>query len=249
MIGKLLILFVSAHFAVANPAADQLTQSGIAEFTSAYQKWDGAGFRKAADSFDKAKAANPESSVHPTWLGVARFHEILHKQSINDQNAAKNAMDGAIQALEFAIKIQPVNPEAHAILSTIYGMKIQASPISAIRFGPSVMKHKKAALQHGPSNPRVRYLIGAGLFHTAKDDASRHEALTSLLAAEKLFQAEAKIKSQPLDHRWGHSACLTFIARTYESLQMPKEAKSYYNKTLTLHPSDHTAKAALERLK
>ena len=53
-------------------------------------------------------------------------------------------------------------------------------------------EHQELALKHGASNPRVQYLLGMCQFHTAKKPAAWQEALTTLLKAEKLFEAEAK---------------------------------------------------------
>jgi tetratricopeptide (TPR) repeat protein len=128
-------------------------------------------------------------------------------------------------------------------------MKIHKSPLQAIRLGSALLKHRKLAEQHGPNNPRVRYLIGTAQFHTAKNDAARRAALTTLLAAETLFQAEAKKKPARWQHRWGHADCLSSIASCYEALQQKPQALTYFKKALAAHPANQMAKAGMERLK
>ena len=94
----------------------------------------------------------------------------------------------------------------------------------------------------------MRYLLGACQFQTAKKAGAWQEALTNLLAAEKLFAAEAQRASGPLEPRWGHDSCLTFIGRTYECLGKPVEAAAYFRKALLEHPTDHLAKEGLARV-
>lgn len=234
---------------IAEPTADQLTASGVAEFSAAYEKWDASRFGKAAEFFRQAETSRPNSSKEAAWRGAALFHQMLQLQSKNDAHGAKVAMSAAIAALEIAVKRQADHPEANALLATLYGMTIQQAPLQALRLGPALLRHRNTAQKHGTSNPRVHYLIGTGQFHTAKTDSERQQALKTLLAAETFFQAEAKMKPSKTEHRWGYPACLTFIARSYESLNRLTEAQTYYKKALAAHPADHLAKQGLERLK
>src|SRR5512144_232903 len=90
--------------------------------------------------------------------------------------------------------------------------------------------------------------LGICQFHTAKKPSSQREALATLLAAEKLFAAEAQRPAGPLAPRWGRSSCLTFIGRTYELLGQQSEAAAYFRKALAEHPADHEARDGLARV-
>jgi tetratricopeptide (TPR) repeat protein len=249
MIGKaVLFLLASAILGRADPAADKLTAAGIAEFSAAYQAWDGKRFGNAAELFRQAEVKTPTSATNPYWRGAALFHRMLQLKSTPNSKAADAAMDAAVTTLETAVKLNSGNAESHALLGTLYGMKINGSLLRAIRYGPSVQNHQEQALKYGPANPRVRYLLGSGQFHTAKDAAARREALNTLLAAERLFNAEAKQPVKEFEPRWGYSSCLTFIARSYESLGQKTEAADYYRKALIAHPADRVAKEGLKRL-
>jgi tetratricopeptide (TPR) repeat protein len=250
MIGKAaLFLFASAILVRADPAADQLTAAGIAEFSAAYQGWDAVRFGNAAELFRQAELKTPASATNPYWRGAALFHRMLRLKSTPDPKAASAAMDAAVSSLETAVKSDMNHAESHALLGTLYGMKIDGNLLRAMRYGPAVQDHQQQALKYGPTNPRVRYLLGTGQFHTAKDAATRREALNTLLAAEKLFDAEARQPVKEFEPRWGYSSCLTFIARTYESLGQKTEAETYYRRALAAHPADHVAKQGLQRLK
>ena len=247
-----LLMLGLSPLARADEASGKLTSSGIVEFNAAYQAWDGGRFGVAAELFRQAGAKAPGSVVNFYWQGAARFHRMLQLQSLPksqaDPKAAESAMEAAVAALETAVKLDGRHAESHALLGTLYGMKINGSILRGIRFGPAVQEHQKLALQFGAKNPRVRYLLGTGLFHTARDEASRREALKALLAAEQLFEAEAGLAAKPFEPRWGRSSCRTFIGRTYEQLGHRPEAADYFRKALSEHPADHLAKAGFARV-
>lgn len=246
-----ILLLLTALLARADGPAEQLVGAGVTEFMAAYQAWDGARFDAAAELFRQASTNPPASATHFYWLGAAHFHRMLQLQSLPPSRtnalAAGKAMDAALAALPRAVKLDPRHAESHALLGTLYGMKIDGNLVRAVRFGPRVDKHRKLALAHGPENPRVRYLLGTCQFHTAKTPAALREALATFLTAEKLFVAEAKRPATALEPRWGHPTCLTFIGRTYEQLGQRSEAAEYFRKALGLHPADHLAKEGLAR--
>jgi tetratricopeptide (TPR) repeat protein len=247
-----ILIWLVAAVVRADGRGDNLAVVGVTEFNAAYRAWDGARFRTAADLFRQACTNAPGSSTNYYWLGVAEFHRALQLRSLPateaDAVAADAALDAALAALLVTVKLDEKHAESHALLGTIYGMKISGSLLRAARFGPRVSKHRDLALASGPDNPRVRYLLGTCQFHTAKKPAARREALASFLLAEKLFAAEAKQPTGPLDPRWGHSSCLTFIGRTYELLGQRAEAADYFRRALLAHPADYVAKAGLERV-
>jgi tetratricopeptide (TPR) repeat protein len=243
--------FVTALMRADSPG-DNAALAGVAEFKAAYQAWDGARFKAAADFFRQACTNAPASCTTFYWLGAAEFHRALqlHSLPVTPANTltADASLDAAQAALLTAVKLDPKHAESHALLGTIYGMKIDGNLLRAARFGPRVARHEKLALESGADNPRVRYLLGTCQFHTAKGPAAQREALATFLLAEKLFAAESRQTAGPLDPRWGRSSCLTFIGRTYELLGQRAEAANYFRRALVEHPADHAATAGLERL-
>lgn len=236
----------------AESSPERLVETGIREFTRAYAVWDDAGFLAAVRLFQQAADADPTSATNLYWLGTAHFHRMLHLRYRPEPEAdpaeIRAALDAAIAALSRAVKLNPRHAECHALLGTLYGMKIDGNLVRAVRFGPRIEKHRKAALEHGPDNPRVRYLLGTCQFHTAKKPAAWREALSTLQAAEKLFAAEAQRPAALLEPRWGHASCLTFIGRAYEQLGRREEAAEYFRRALALQPSDHLAREGLARV-
>jgi tetratricopeptide (TPR) repeat protein len=246
LIGLLATLSVQA-----SAASNDLSAAGVTEFTAAYQAWDGSRCSTAAGLLRRATTNTPANATNFYWLGTAQFHRMLQLQTApanrTNEAAAKAALDAAVDALTLAVKLDEHHAESHALLGTLYGMKINGNLLRGARFGPRVAKHQELALKHGASNPRVQYLLGMCQFHTANKPAGWQAALQTLLKAEKLFEAEAKTTAAPLDPRWGQSSCLTFIGRAYELLGQRKEAVDYFRKALAMHPADHLAKEGLKR--
>lgn len=179
---------------------------GITAFTQAFNAWNGGQFASAAEAFSKAAAASPHAAAPRYWQGVTHFHHMLYFQSLPDAAShaaqADSEMTAAITALETAVELDASHAESHALLGTLYGMKIRGSTLRAIRYGPRVHQHHQLALRHGPQNPRVRYLSGAGLFHTADGAEDFKKALAELRLAEKAFASEAARPAQPGQPRW-----------------------------------------------
>ena len=250
MIRLVVILFLScATLSRADSVADKLTASGIAEFTAAYQAWDGAGFARAAALFRQAGTNDTAGVTNLYWLGVAEFHRMLQLQTVAAQEEAIDAArNSAIKTLADAVKMDETLAEGHALLGTLQGMKINGSVLRGLWFGPGVAKHREAAMKWGASNPRVRYLLGMCRLHTAHNQEETREALNILLKAEALFKAESKIPAAALEPRWGYDSCLTFIGRAYEMLGSRAEAADYFRKALEKHPQDQIARVGLRRI-
>jgi len=247
-----ILLLLAAPVVRADSAADKLTMAGIAEFTNAYQAWDGARFVKADNLFQQACTNATATVTNYYWLGAGEFHRMLQLLGLpeckTNKLAAEAALDAAVDALTQAVKLDASHAESHALLATLYGMKISDNMLSAVWLGPRVQRELKLALADGGKNPRVKYLLGTSQFYMAIRSASRREALTNLLAAEKLFTAEAKTPAAPLDPRWGHDSCLTFIGLSYEKLGQRTAAAEYFRKALVMHPQDGLAQAGLKRV-
>ena len=253
MIGKLVFWWLASMILVhADPASHDRLAQGVSRFQDAYRTWDSSGFDAAAKDFQQAVTQDPKSATCRYWLGAAHFHRMLQLQNRDsgqaDLEAGETEMQKAIDTLEAAVEINPNHAEAHAILGTLYGMKINGGFLRAIRYGPSVQDHQKQAILHGAKNPRVQYLLGTGLLHTAGDDTDRLEALKSLLLAEALFDAEENQNRGPTDPRWGKDACLTFIGQIFAQLHKPEQAKDYFRKALRARPNNLIAKSGLAKL-
>lgn len=247
-----MLLLLAAPCAWADAAANRLTAAGMVEFTKAYKNWDGAQFSESVNLFQQACTNASAGVTNYYWLGTGEFHRMLQLLGLpnSDTNklAASAALDEAVTALTRAVKLDPQHAESHALLGTLYGMKICENGLRALWLGPRVERELKLAVAADPANPRVQYLIGTSRFYSSLRTSAKREALATLLVAEKLFAAEATTPPGPLEPRWGRDSCLTFIGACYEKLGQRTEAETYFHKALVLHPQDGLAQAGLARV-
>ena len=240
----LLLAIVSASTAETN-----LTVAGVAEFTAAYQAWEGPGFVKAATTFARAG----DTATNQYWRGTAEFHRLLfllgEPATITNRQASATALESAVTALQRAIQLDPSNGESHALLSTVSGLSIAANPARGLWLGKRVLDQEKLARKLNPDNPRVLYLAGMNRYYGPALLGGKDEGLKLLLAAEKLFEAEDGQPGEAVEPRWGRSTCLVFIGKTYDALGKPAEAEEYLRKALKLNPQDKLAREELEKLK
>ncbi len=238
------------RLARAENTSNSLVATGIVEFTAAYQAWDAAGFAQAAGTFAQACIQQPDAGTNFYWKGVAEFHRLLHMLGTQTNQAeATVALKTTIATLQTAVKLDGHNAESHALLGTVYGMSIAASPVRAIWLGPRVLGEQDQALQFGPTNPRVQYLLGMSHYHAPKMWGGKAEALACLLKAEKLFTAEAEQPAGLITPRWGWSNCLAFIGKTYDALGQPTKSEQYFRKALAVNPHDKLAQEELAKRK
>jgi tetratricopeptide (TPR) repeat protein len=244
MIRQLIILALALPAIAASPI-----DTGVAEFTAAYQVWDGPGFAKAATTF----ASGTESSTNQYWRGVAEFHRLLwligEPTTTTNRQASAKALESAVAALQRTIQLDPAHGESRALLSTVYGLSIGANPARGLWLGKRVVDQEKLARKLNPDNPRVLYLAGMNRFYGPSLLGGKDEGLKLLLAAEKLFEAEAGKPQGPVEPRWGRSTCLVYIGKTYDALGKPAEAEQYFRKARDLNPQDKLVRTELEKRK
>ena len=96
LIGLLATLSVEA-----GAASNNLSAAGVAEFTAAYQAWDGPRFAAAAELFRRATTNAPPNAANFYWLGAAQFHRMLQLQNtpanLTNEGAANVALDAAAE--------------------------------------------------------------------------------------------------------------------------------------------------------
>ena len=224
--------------------------AGVAEFRAAYQAWDAQRFVHACELLRQATVQSPDNVTNFYWLGVAEFHRMLQLRSTpgHDDKAAA-AQEAAQEALSRAVKLDPHQAECHALLGSIYGIRIGENWLRAIYLGPRAKTQCDAALADGPHNPRVRYLLGSGQYYMASKPTAWRKALDTFLQAERFFEAEqTNSPTSALEPRWGLSSCRTFIGLTYEKLDDRAKAEDYFRKALAEHPADQRAREGLDRV-
>jgi tetratricopeptide (TPR) repeat protein len=246
------VVFLLPGLTASREDVREFLVEGVQDFEAASAAWDLDRFAEAAALFKKACDRDADSYWAHYWLGTARFHILLHRSEDKEQPPTKvekrQLIEAAHMPFKRAVALNDRDCEAHAMLSTLAGMEIAVKPLSAVWLGPEVMKHKARAFENGPGNPRVFYLMGMSYYHGPGILGGAGKALESLLQAEELFQQRSQEKSGPLEPRWGHDHCLTFIARVYRDEGNLERAEAYYRKALGVNEKNRMARKGLNAL-
>lgn len=244
------LLAIASTLQAAPP--DNLRAQGIAKFNIAYKAWDGAQFASAAQLLRSATRALPSDTISFYWLGVAEFHRMLWLKNRTGSAANKADTDAALEssvtALLEAVKLDEHHAESHALLATLYGLKINGSLFQGMKYGPRITRHQELSLKYGPANPRVYYLLGMCQFHTASEPDEWQQASQTLLKAQKLFETEAKAPAEPMHPRWGYDSCLTFLGLACEQLGQLEKSAEFFRSALRERPEDRLATEGLKRV-
>lgn len=250
-LGVITLLCGLAAMTHAHAASVDTLEAGLKHFRDGTRSWNFAAFTNAAALFSQAAEVSPDSRAAHYWRGTALFHAVLHRMADGNQiradAVAADLAHDALQALEQAVRLDAADAESHALIATLTGMLISANPFAAFRHGRTVMRHRHLALEAGPANPRVHYLIGTSQYHAPRLLGSRDDGMAALKQAAALFTAEQTIEADPGAPRWGHAHCLAFIGRLYQDQRDKDNAMRYYREALALNPELRMAKEGLKQ--
>jgi tetratricopeptide (TPR) repeat protein len=217
----------------ATPGAPSLVSlvDGVRE---AILSWDLAELKQAADRLGSAEPdGQREGFAKDYWLATARFHGVLIRTEVADGPSGSEVAEivrPAAAALAGVLERHPHQADCHAMLATLYGLRIRARPLAALRLGPRLMKHRKAAEQVAKPSPRALYLEGVGRLSQAGNANATADALKILLRAERLFERESRTDLGRLAPDWGRPHNWQFIGEAYEKLGRPQQALAWYEK-------------------
>ena len=128
---------------------------------------DAAGVRRARTDLLRLLAAGPATDraalVH---YAIAYAGWRLSTNPAVTARERDDLLDDAETRLKTAVKLDPKFAEGYALLSGVYGLKINFSPMSGILLGPRSGGAIDRAEQLEPENPRVLLSRGIGKFNT-----------------------------------------------------------------------------------
>lgn len=226
----------------------------VDEVREAILRWEFAALKDAAERLREATPKDDrEAFARDYWFAAAQFHTVLiyteprPRDTSPSGESLKALSRTASDALKRVLAKDPKNADCHAMLATLYGLRIQASPLSALSLGPRLTRHRKAIDKADSDSPRATYLEGVGRLKNAKNPAAVSVALNILLNAEKLFASAAEKQRDTLAPDWGRAHNSMFIGEAYEKLGRPDKALEWYRKSSEAAPHPERAKEGIER--
>ncbi|MBD3418638.1 MAG: hypothetical protein GF398_00830 [Chitinivibrionales bacterium] len=246
-----LTVLVLAHSSSAD--YERELARGIEQFNSAYDAWNAGQFESTAAYFGEIAKKYPEAHLPHYWKAVADFHCVTgimfgEKQGPGAKQALSHIESG-IASLRKSLAISPDDSESHALLGTLYGLRIFMNPLMAVSLGPRVFDEFATAIAQDSTNPRTYYLIGMSyLFTPAILGGGVAKAIGYLEKASGFYAIESPSPKAPGEPTWGHSTCLAFLGRAYEKQNKLSAADSFYTKALEINVKDKVARDGFKRL-
>lgn len=227
----------------ALPAGDPLHQT-VCDIRRAIRTWDFAAMTTGAGRLAAVETRGDADDEYRQqyWRGVALLHAVFYaRESTGDEeirsrgNALRNE---ALAALEQAVALRKDSADAQAAMAALLGMSIQAGNwLTALRLGPRLMRHQRAAEQAAP-NPRAMYLLGVGELRGGREAGRLESARKMLLEAVALFEAEQEIPAaRDLEPRWGYDHALMFLGDVCLLQGRPEEASAWHEQARNVNPN------------
>jgi tetratricopeptide (TPR) repeat protein len=196
---------------------------------------DAAGVRRARTDLLRLLAAGPAPDraalVH---YAIAYAGWRLSTNPAVSARERDDLLDDAETRLKTAVKLDPKFAEGYALLSGVYGLKINFSPMSGILLGPKSGGAIDRAEQLEPENPRVLLSRGIGKFNTpAMFGGSIKDAEACLRRAIDRFAAESPAKPFP---GWGRFDAHAWLGQVLARRGDKAAARAEYERALELAP-------------
>jgi tetratricopeptide (TPR) repeat protein len=203
-----------------------------------------------AEFFDEAKTLLAQcvsdstcGSLAEYYLGYAdyRLGVVVYRM---DKEKCIMYLDSAVEHLENALEKQGDFADAHALLSSCYGLKISFAPLKAIVLGPKAGRAMERAKELSPDNPRVALLEAIGTYNTPTlFGGGKEKGLQAMKRAAELFDRWNAPDSLLPD--WGKAEVYAWIGIAHLDRSEAILARKAFENALRINPDYGWVKYAL----
>ena len=194
-----------------------------------------------ADCFNEAKMLLAKCATDSKcqalveyYLGYAdyRLGVVVHRM---DKEKSVVYLDSAVEHLERAIAKQDNFADAHALLSSCFGLKIAFAPLKGIVLGPKSGIEMDKAKELSPDNPRVALLEAIRTYNTpALFGGGKEKGLEEMKRAAELFDRWGEPDSLRPD--WGKAEVYAWIGMAHIDRNETILARKAFENALRINP-------------
>ena len=230
--------FFPAVLSAQSPATsghpDSLLIQVRAQMHEANSSFETGKLVEARAAFERILPMSAKPWLVHYYIGLTdRYLSQLYYES--DTDLANRYLDAGINQLKTSIALKKDFAEAHALQSSLYGMKIALSPWKGMFLGPRSTDAMERAVKTDPENPRVLLLSGISALETPPMfGGSAEEARELLLRSVDRFETYQPVSE--VHPMWGRYEAYAWLGQAAVELDDYDAAKSYYEKALEINP-------------
>jgi len=172
------------------------------------------------------------------YLSESSYRILNYYYVAGKKERAKEYLNKSIERVKKSIDIAVDYSDAHALLGTLYGMKIvlDDNPLAGMIYGPKSKKELEKAVELDPDNPWAHLRLGIRYLHTPqKWGGDKQKALVEFLKAVELSPEVAEF--------------YVWLGIAYKENNNVNSAIRVMKKALEIEPSYKWAKMELKKIK
>ncbi len=205
-----------------------------------------AGYLNASKTmWEKSIAlAEKESGEQSFEKAMAMYGLLNNTMATQDEETFKDNVDQTIDLLKEIIEENSEHAEAHAVLSSVYGLVMAYSPMKGMLYGMKSSSLMDEAIRLSPDSPLVQKLYGGSKLYTPEmfgGDAK--EAVAAFEKAIELYE------TGETDENWLYMDTHMGLAMAYNKVEEREKAEAILEKAIAMEPQYHWAKATLAQFK
>lgn len=187
---------------------------------------------KPAWKISLAQIADSQDEALQLMLAKGYYGAAGTAMGNQDEDLAEELLEKAETTAKTILAKNKKSPEANALLSSIYGMKIGLSPIKGPFLGGKSSSAAKKGIELAADNAFTNYVMGSYLFYTPSmfgGDAAG--SLTYLEKSKKIYEKEGRIQT------WEYMNMMALLGQAYHNQKEYTKAKAIYTTALEIAPN------------
>lgn len=208
--------------------AAQVDQTKITQqFYTAYITNSKPAWKIALAQLENSKAESLQLMLAKGYYGAAGT-----AMGNQDEDLAETMLEKAEIATKKILARDKKSPEANALLSAVYGLKIGLSPMKGMFLGGKSSSAAKKGVELAPGNGFTNFIMGNYLYYTpSMFGGDVQESLTYLEKAKSIYEKTNQLQS------WEYMNVLALLGQAYHNQKKYAKAKATYKTALEIAPN------------